>query len=465
MKRQIIFSLILLVVIFQTSCKKYVEVPMPPDLLLKPDVFREDKTATAAIAGIYSSMNGFSNAFANTFGNFLPAMSADEFYYSLASASFDAFKDNSLLPDESYLNTLWNQPYGFIYHCNAAIEGMSDATISAGMSTPVKNQLLGEAKFLRAFFHFYLVNYFGDVPLITSTDYRINTNLPRTAKDKVYGQIIADLKDAQQLMSDAYPTGERTRVNKAVATGLLARVYLYNGQWAAAEMEATTVINNTRYKLLTDLTKVFTRTSEEVLWQLQAVNTVTGAGGLNTWEGFSIVPAAAGGRSFYNLTNGLRDAFETGDRRKSSWTNTYVLNNVTYHYPFKYRNRTKIPIEEYSTIMRFAEQFLIRAEARVQLEKLDDARADLDTIRSRAGLDKLPTNLDKAALLLATEQERRVELFTEWGHRWLDLRRTGRADAVLSPIKPKWKSTSVLYPIPSAAIRTNTNLEQNEGYK
>lgn len=465
MKRTLIFSIILITVALQFSCKKYLEVPVAPNLLPASEAFRDDKTATATVAGIYSNMNGFNNAFANSFGNFLPAMSADEFYYSLSSGSFDAFKENAVLPDESYLNTLWNQPYSFIYHANKVIEGLSDSGASAGVTVAVKNQLLGEAKFLRAFFHFYLLNYFGDVPLITNTDFKTNTSLPRTPTAKVYEQVIADLKEAQLLMGDNYPTAERTRANKAVATALLARVYLYTGQWAAAEAEASTVINNAKYKLLPDLSKVFLKTSEEALWQLQAVNTVTGGGGINTWEGFSVVPAAAGGRAFYNLTTQLVQAFEAGDLRKSSWTNTYVLSGNTFTYPYKYRNRLKIPVEEYSMVMRFAEQYLIRAEARAQQDKLDDARADLDTLRSRAALPKLPTNLDQVSLLLATEQERRVELFLEWGHRWFDLRRTGRADAVLSPIKSKWKSTAVLYPIPSGAIRTNVNLEQNEGYK
>lgn len=117
-------------------------------------------------------------------------------------------------------------------------------------------------------------------------------------------------------------------------------------------------------------------------------------------------------------------------------------------------------------VMRLAEQYLIRAEARIQQGKLDDGRNDLDAIRHRAGLPNLSTSLTQPALLLAVEQERKVELFAEWGHRWFDLKRTKRADAVLGPIKgANWQSTDTLYPIPSDAIRTNANLTQNEGYK
>lgn len=115
-------------------------------------------------------------------------------------------------------------------------------------------------------------------------------------------------------------------------------------------------------------------------------------------------------------------------------------------------------------VLRLAEQYLIRAEARAQQNNLAGAAADLNAIRQRAGLEPLPDNLDKAAMLLAVEQERRIELFAEWGHRWFDLRRTGRSLAVLSPIKPDLTATDLWYPIPLSAINTNPFLTQNEGY-
>ena len=117
-------------------------------------------------------------------------------------------------------------------------------------------------------------------------------------------------------------------------------------------------------------------------------------------------------------------------------------------------------------VMRLAEQFLIRAEARIQQDKLDDGRADLDSVRIRAGLLALPEDLDKSELLLAVEQERHMELFVEWGHRWFDLKRTGRSNTVLAPIKgADWQATDTLYPIPLDARKTNIHLDQNDGYK
>ena len=86
-------------------------------------------------------------------------------------------------------------------------------------------------------------------------------------------------------------------------------------------------------------------------------------------------------------------------------------------------------------------------------------------VRLRAGLPLLSASLTQAQLLAAVEQERKVELFGEWGNRWFDLKRTNRADAVIGGQKPAtWQSTDVLYPIPGAQILANTNLTQNPGY-
>jgi hypothetical protein len=271
--------------------------------------------------------------------------------------------------------------------------------------------------------------------------------------------MIADLLDAQTLLGANYPTAERTRVNNAAATALLARVYLYTQQWSKAETEATKVITDTKYSLLSDLNSVFLKNSNEAIWQLQTVNTSTA--GVNTWEGFSIVPANATTAPLYKFYPNFMATFEANDKRKAAWTKTFTNTSGTIDYPVKYKVRTGTPVTEYSMTLRFAELFLIRAEARAQQDKLDLAIADLTTIRSRAGLLALPLLMTKAEVLAAVEKERKLELFGEWGHRWFDLKRTGRAMAVLTPIKPTLAITDLLYPIPLAALNTNPNLVPN----
>ncbi len=451
-----IISLLLFAV---TSCRKYVDTPLPKNELVSDLVFTDDKSAVAGVTGVYSDMNAFNYQFPNTLINFLPAMGADELFYYTTYAAFDVFRNNSLLPSSQYVSIMWSGPYSYIYNANACIEGLDKAT---GLTPSIKSQLMGESLFLRAFLHFYLVNLYGDVPLITSTDYALNTNKPRDPAATVYAAIIKDLLQAQSLMGDDYPTGARTRPNKAAATAMLARVYLYTGQWAAAETQASQVIADSRYELLTDLNSVFLANSNEAIWQLEAINT---GGGRNTWEGFTATPTATS-TPLYRLDSTLVAAFEPGDLRKADWTSSRTVSGKLVNFPYKYKVRTSTSgVSEYSMVLRFAEQYLIRAEARAQQNKLPDALADLDAIRSRAGLGALSSSLDQAGVLQAVEQERRVELFTEWGHRWLDLKRTNRATAVLSAEKPTfWQPTDTLYPIPADAIKTNSHLTQNNGY-
>lgn len=446
------------------SCTKYVETPTPKNELASSLVFTDDKTATASVTGLYSTMNAFNYFYANVLMNYLTAIQADDMYYYTNFANYDVFLQNNLLPSSQYVQSMWRDQYAYIYQANACIEGL---TAAEGLSPAVKNQLLGESYFMRAFLHFYLVNMYGDVPLITSTDWRVNNVKPREKTAAVYTNIVSDLTEAKKLMGDDYPTGARTRPNKAAATALLARTYLYNKQWALAETEANEVITNSRYALLKDLNTVFLANSSEAIWQLEPVNV---SGGRNTWEGFTSTPPTSTSTALFRLdTLNLISKFEAGDQRLAKWTDfRKTTAGATYYLPLKYKIRTVTTgvVSEYSMVMRVAEQFLIRAEARVQQDKLETGRADLDSVRMRAGLLALPTNLDKAALIRTVEQERKVELFAEWGHRWFDLKRTGRSATVLGPIKGvNWQATDTIYPIPSDAIRTNVFLTQNEGYK
>ncbi len=464
MKRLIIYTAIISgLVSVNSSCKKYVDIDPPRSFLNEALVFTDDKTANSAVVGLYANLNSYTSSFINTDGNFYPSFSADDLMPYTSSTASDEFTENELTIGNGNISGFWSELYSSIFHANSIIEGLNESSTL----TPAKaTQLMGEAKFLRAFFYFYLVNYFGDVPLITNTNFIENTSLPRTSADIVYDTIINDLLVAQTSLPDEYITGmERTRVNKGAANALLARVYLYRGVWDKAEAAATAVINDPKYSL-PDPSEVFLKTSGEAIWQMQAVNTVTGA--INSWEGYSIVPDLTNPNSTpgYLLYSDFPASFEANDKRAASWINTYQPLNggPEVYYPYKYKVRVGSPVTEYSTVMRAAEQYLIRAEARAQQNNLDGATADVDSIRSRADIPFLSSGLSKEQLLLAIENERRLELFTEWGHRWFDLRRTGRALAVLGPKKPGLTEKDLYYPIPLDARLTNTNLTQNNGY-
>jgi hypothetical protein len=169
------------------------------------------------------------------------------------------------------------------------------------------------------------------------------------------------------------------------------------------------------------------------------------------------------------LGENIANSFEVNDRRKIEWVGTIAYDGTNYFFPNKYKvaQGVDIPSIEYSTVFRLAEQYLIRAEARTHLGDFLGAQEDLNFIRHRAGLGNT-TAIYETTLLAAIEQERKVELFTEYGHRWFDLKRTNKADVVLSAIKgATWQSTDQLYPIPAREIAKSPSLQghQNPGYQ
>jgi hypothetical protein len=154
------------------------------------------------------------------------------------------------------------------------------------------------------------------------------------------------------------------------------------------------------------------------------------------------------------------------------WLNSVKVGVDTFYYPVKYKSATlNAPVTEYSMVLRVAEQYLIRAEARAQAGNLPGAIDDLNKIRERANLSLLAvTNpgITKSALLDMILHERQVELFTEWGHRWLDLKRTNKVDDVMRVETVSkggtWDTHDKLYPIPNSEILVNPNLNQTPGY-
>jgi len=139
-----------------------------------------------------------------------------------------------------------------------------------------------------------------------------------------------------------------------------------------------------------------------------------------------------------------------------------------YYYPFKYKLYKIDDAEgEYFMMLRLAEQYLIRSEARTQMNNINGGLDDINVIRTRAGL-KEASDLSKDSLLKVILQERRSEFFSEGGHRWFDLKRTGKADEIMQGAcvlkGGQWFSYKQLLPIPIDDIRLNPNLTQNPGY-
>lgn len=462
-------------ILLTSQCKKLVQIPPPNNSITTSQVFTDSADAAAAISGIYANIitQQGSLGLCNGAQTILCGLSADELVNFNSGSDENELYFNALESNNGEINQFfWMQSYTYIYQTNACIEGLQNST---NLSSTVKNQFLGESKFFRSLFYFYLVNLFGDVPYITSTSWAQTDTINRTNKQIVYENILNDLKAAKMLLRDDYlfSMGKRTRVNKPGAAALLSRVYLYLRDWKDAELEADSIINSNLFSLV-DLNNVFSVNSQESILQWQ-LNTAFGFG-TSTDEGISILPSDSTQPPNYYLSSELLSAFESMDQRKVVWLNQSTYSGVTYTYPYKYKNGvSQINLNgnatEYYTVLRLAEQYLIRAEARAQQGNLPGAISDLNVIRNRAGLGSLSDTLTIPQVLTAIAQERRIELFAEWGHRWMDLKRTGEVDSVMNLVTPQkspggfWVTYQQLYPIPISEIALNSFLKQNPGYQ
>ena len=458
-----------ILIILLTACEELVEIDPPRTELVNESVFSSDGNTISAISGIYTIMlENRLNLFHRGLEVFT-GTAADELDNYSTDINYVQFSNNELVADNNALFIgLWQIPFEVINNTNLIIEGLRDNTL---ITPEVRNQVLGEALFVRAFAYFYLTNLFGAVPYVENTMVEANSTLSRKSSLEIYNRVIEDLLEAQPLMMEDYSfvaDEERVRPTRMAATALLARVYLYQEDWANAETQANELLNQSDQFVLADsLDDVFLANSSETIWQLKPLflSERTDIGNL------FILPFAPPNNFRPNaVSQRLLNAFEPNDKRRTVWIGEVSNSSATFYYPWKYKTGFRVTAKgpEYVMVLRLTEQYLIRAESRAQQNDLTGAIADLDLIRKRAGLPLIRNtnpSISQVDLLFAIEQERRVELFAEYGHRWLDLKRTDRADEVLTPLKTGWQPTDVLFPIPEQEILNNPNLlPQNQGY-
>jgi len=217
--------------------------------------------------------------------------------------------------------------------------------------------------------------------------------------------------------------------------------------------------------------QAFLATSKETIWWLTPISTFVKDYSIYNAGMPAVIPAGNTPASYLSamISTSLKNAFETGDARFSSWVRSSVTSAtpaITYYFPNKYKSNTVGA--ENIVLFRLAEQYLIRAEARAKQNNLTGAKTDLDAVRARAGLAGI-TATTQADMLTAIAHERQVELFTEEGHRFFDLRRTGTLDPVMTAVAPSknatWVSFMQWWPIPGADILANPGLKQTPGYQ
>ncbi|MGB2525719.1 RagB/SusD family nutrient uptake outer membrane protein [Flagellimonas sp. SN16] len=440
------------------GCSDFVEVDPPRNTLISETVFDNPSTVESALANLYFEMR--EQGMISGSSGVTPALGiyTDELDYYGTSADYSQIYRHNVLAGNGLIMGWWSQAYYLIYSSNDIIKGVEG---SGNLTDVEKRRFKGQALFVRAYVHSLLVALFGDVPYIKTTDYMENNKVTRSTENEIYDDIIVDLLEAQDLLRNMEPrSDQRVLPDMHTVNALLARIYLYTENWERAASLATALIEV--FPLEEDLDQVFLKESSETIWQLKADEDNP----KNTKEAAQLIIQGIPGQT-YALTQDFLNAFEPDDLRFEHWIGSIsdVENTITLHYPYKYKaDLNESESLEYSILFRLTEQFLIRAEARAHMGNISGAQADLNMIRTRAGLPNTPA-LTEGDLLDAIVRERRIELFTEQGHRWFDLKRTGRANGVLGAIKSNWRATDVLLPLPESELETNPNLlPQNEGY-
>lgn len=430
------------------SCNKLLDLKSPPNQLTDDKIFSSDNNVLAAVINIYptlSSLPGNSTVYLGIY--------SDELGYNSNNSDIAEFANSRVLPKNVYIGNFWRASYDAIYQCNLLIKGLEGNTV---ISTQVNQMATGEAKFIRAWCYFQLVNMYGDVPLVLSPDVTASAFIPRTPLVDVHKQIVEDLKSAYGLLKPEYPTADRFRVNKWTCLALLAREYAYTGDWDNAKITVDALMQPGTYALA-PLATMMKKNSPEVIWQLWNANGYSDLG-------LSFNPTA--GIPNYSFRGSFLNAFDPADGRKTTWTKTVTISAINYTVPFKYKNNTITTgtSAEYTTCFRLGEQYLIRAEALTNKGLINEALLDINMIRNRATLPSIIAPITKDSCLKLVENERKFELFTEWGLRFFDLKHLGKLDEVIGSIKSGWVTTGNLFPIPQAEININPQLNQNSGY-
>jgi starch-binding outer membrane protein, SusD/RagB family len=496
-------SLLLLVIIFFTQCKKslLVETPTIPIVTID-NYYKTEAEIVTAVNAVYTPLSAIYSGSAWHLGDIMSDdadLGGGGGGDGAETAELDNFSMTSFNP---IVQIMWAQCYFGILRSNLVVER---TPLVAVMNPAIRSRSIGEAKFLRALYYFHLVRLYGDVPLYTNA---ITANesyvIPRSPKAQVYAQIITDLKSAETLLPNTTTGDDKGRATAGAAKGLLASVYLTLGDKVNAAAKAKEIIDNAAtygYGLWTDYADNFKLTTEngkESLFEVQyrsggGTFSIYGAGtGINTFYGprfQGVVPE--GGYGFTVPTRNFVDQYEkTGAtyntiidkrRNRSIWIpgdtyGTYVQPTSLVGSPFgfntkKYFISVDDPLGDAGQwrsalnvpIMRFAEVLLIHAEAAGP----SVGKPSVDLVRARAGLAPMPAGLSDAAWLDAMYKERRLELGFEM-HRWYDLLRHPNANYFITTMTAAGKtniSAKHRYmPIPQGERDKNANLTQNTGY-
>ncbi|MCB0505778.1 MAG: RagB/SusD family nutrient uptake outer membrane protein [Cyclobacteriaceae bacterium] len=488
MKTKYTFIFILGLFVGLQSCKDFLE--------LEPQTYGTPITNTEADSVFYKTAGEVEAALAGVYADFKNEYFELDYFVNGDAQSDDAYAgadnpDNFQIDDYKIIATNgnvsrdWEYLYTTIGKANRVINNVLDVTDS-DLTDARKKEIIGEASFIRAFCYFQIVQLWGDAPLQledlkslspeTLPELYMQVYPEKSTADEIYNQIILDFETALENVN--VTADNKEIVTKGAANAMLAKVYatIVPHDWSKVNAYCEAVIGG-GYSLLPEYDQLWDNEHENSSESIFEINYYGGSvdhnWGTQMFRGLDW-------KKFNTPSNDLVKAFddEGDDIRKDAsiifldvtglWTDSHWPQT---NFPFinKYRNFVS-PSDQNYIFLRLADIMLLNAEALNELGNLSGAADMVNQIRARVGLSNTTASTSDA-MALAIEKERRLELAFE-GHRWYDLKRTGRAIEVINSaidengdlVGYNLTEDRQLWPIPQAELDKNANLTQNPGY-
>lgn len=434
------------------------------------EAFSNPVNAEAALNGLYNEAQLVYNWRVQTLGEL-----ASDLVQSVDTwDNFNVIDEFRQTPDNTEIDDLYTQIYRTIDLANNIIAFAPDVP---GLGQERVNDMLGQAYTFRGMMYFELVKYFGGIPgkygelgVIIETEPSIGVGedafKERASLQDTWNQVRSDLEMGESMLTESRASNflTRSRLTRAAATAMLARYHLYLDNWAEAEAKATQVISQGSFELVQPFSDIFrTDFSAESIFEMHY--NVVDFSGFRQWY----YPASLNGRgglSFHVPFANELLARQGEDDRSDLIALNPAFGGVYYSTKFdQLQNASNVPV------LRIAEMYLLRAEARARQGNVAGGLDDLNAVRNRAGLDNASAGSGEELVDLVLD-ERRFEFAIE-GHRFFDMTRTGRAIAEFTDIPRTTGSGTYaignagrfIFPIPNSEIFTNPNMVQNEAYR
>lgn len=434
------------IIVLLSSCAGYLDVK-PLESISDTQTIYDKASSETAIRGVYSALAS-GNYYGTTFQS-IGYLSGDNIQWTGSQSQVQEFINKKVNADNSTIAGAWTAIYVTINRANNVLAKVPTVTDPL-LTETLKNQIIGEAYFVRALAYFDLARTWGGVPIITkpTASPKENRGIGRSTQAQTYAQVLKDLEAAESLLP---LTTDRYRATRKTVWALRSRYHLYQKEWAKAEEYATKLLTDSNYRLLKPFNTFFASDARgtqesvfEIFYSANEPNTHRNQwqpqtnGGTRQWAPNDAIVALLNDPTI----GGTRSTLVAKDNQNRWYGNLYY----------------RTPASDPSYVIRIAELYLIRAEARANQDKLTDALADLNAVRDRAGI-AASTASSTSAVLLAIENERRVEFALE-PHRWYDIVRTGRAAQVFNLTD----ANRLVLPIPAGELLIDKSLVQNQGY-